>query len=348
LSGFSSRKGYMRSGSRGNTDDLALQGMDKSGLTTVVEANDYGTTKNGWGEDIENGTDLVIQGNTSNEWPAEIRKTVRLDIVSENGDEDKYASIMMKMNAATTRPDSRGRSGSARGHKMGGSIGGSRDLGKLQELQGLPRAHTRQPSLGYTGGSTQRVINNAATPVYPAMRPTSSNQTSLRARPQTQSLPRPTMNNSQVGPRDASPAREKGHGNHSRTSLGHIQTQDHSRSNMNGSQVSQGSVSSERGQLHGHSRGHSSFGHQIQTQGVLLKGGVYINPNGNVGQPSLISPVMNIARQGHESLSSFGSGTRVTSQDGYSPSSYASLSWRMSDVYQVSEGGGIRDWQGDR
>jgi hypothetical protein len=335
----------MRSGSRGNTDDMGLQDMDKSGFTTIVEAKDFGTQKQAWDDDLENGTDLVIQGNTSNEWPTEIRKTIRLDIVSENGAEDDYASMVAKMTGSDIGRRERSRSGSARSHKMGGSIGSSRDLGR-PPIQGLPRAHLRQKSKEIMSVEQQRRNANSAQPLSanPMIRPSlNGSQSSLKTSNKSSGLPRPAMNRSQTSL--GSPITGPSNGSQSNL-VGSTQSQGLPRSNLSSSQLSLVRPSSGGTQGNGRRKASLGSGFQIQTQGL---------PNGSRhgSQSSLASPSRGRHLSGGvapDSPYSLGNLTRANvagSPNGKGNGDRVSVGRRISHIYQTSEGGGIRDWNGE-
>lgn len=301
----------MRSGSRGNTDDMGLQDMDKSGLTTTVEAKNFGIYGNNyiWDNDVENGTDLVIQGNTSNEWPSEIRKTIRLDIVSENGEEENYGSVLSQMSGAERRE--RSRSNSMRSHKMEGSGDLRRPL-----VQGLTRAHVRKSSAGsgVTWGNSkapQPALTNLA------MRPASKgNQSSLGVL-KPHGILRSNVNASQ-----ASLGRE--HGSWS-TPFYSNQDQGPPRESVNGSQSTL--VNSSK-------MGNNGDLSQLQTHGLPKA-----NPNGSQASlDSLATGKLNNNGNGSDSPVSLGHMTR---------GSGANASRRISHIYQGSDGGVIREWRGE-
>lgn len=256
----------MRSGSKGNADDLGLQDMDKNGLTTTIEAKDFGAygKKYVWDSDVENGTDLVIQGNTSNEWPSEIRKTVRLDIVSENGEERNYESVLSQMNGAANRE--RSRSNSMRSHR----IGGSRDLGR-SPVQGPTRAHARQTSAGSgLPWGNLKVPKPALTNLV--MRPGLNGSQSSLGAAKPQGIPRSNVKGSQAS---------LGRGNENQlTSANSVQAQELQRESTNGGRFSLSSSSKVR---------NDADLTQLQTQGLPrgnMNGSQASHANPARGKPS--------------------------------------------------------------
>ncbi len=135
----------MRSGSRGGVDELALQTMDKNGVTTIVEAKEEGYNSGLIGnrskERIQSrdertrvsneDDDLVIQGNISSERPSGILKTVQMEIFSEHGDQGEHGSIR------GTFMGSRAPSGS-----VGTGTGSLRGLDSMKPITGLAKAYT--------------------------------------------------------------------------------------------------------------------------------------------------------------------------------------------------------------